>query len=249
MNVICVIPARYGSTRFPGKPLTLIGQKPMIRWVYERAVTAAKIDRVLVATDDERIASAVRSFGGEAVLTPSELPSGTDRVAAAVKDENADVVINLQGDEPFVKADLLDALVQVFEDHPEVQIATPIKRIESDHDLFDPNLVRVVKDKNGWALFFTRATIPYLRDIEDRAKWLNNFPFFKHVGIYAYRKDFLMKMTHWSQSSLEKAEKLEQLRVLENGGKIFTIETDYESVSVDTPEDLKKVNKIIEKEE
>ncbi len=249
MNVICVIPARYGSARFPGKPLTLIGQKPMIRWVYERAVTATKIDRVLVATDDERIASVVRSFGGEAVLTPSELPSGTDRVAAAAKDENADVVINLQGDEPFIKADLLDALAQVFEEHPEVQIATPIKRIESDHDLFDPNLVRVVKDKNGWALFFTRATIPYLRDIGDRTKWLNNFPFFKHVGVYAYRKDFLMKMTHWSQSLLEKAEKLEQLRVLENGGKIFTIETDYESVSVDTPEDLKRVNRIIEKEE
>jgi 3-deoxy-manno-octulosonate cytidylyltransferase (CMP-KDO synthetase) len=242
MNIWCVIPARYGSTRFPGKPLALIGDKPMIQWVYEKAVQAKSIDRVLVATDDRRILQTVQSFGGQAVMTPSELPSGTDRVAFAVKNEAVDVVINLQGDEPFVQPELLDALAHVFVHRNDVHLATPVKRITRYEELVDPNLVRVVIDKEGWALYFTRSVIPYLRDVAEQSEWPEHFPFFKHVGIYAYRKPFLLEFTTWPPARLEQAERLEQLRVLENGRKIFTVQTEYESLSVDTPQDLEKLN-------
>ncbi len=245
MNVWCVIPARYGSTRFPGKPLALIGDKPMIQWVYEKALQAKSIDRVLVATDDRRILQTVQDFGGQAVMTPSELPSGTDRVAFAVKDEAVDVVINLQGDEPFVQPELLDALADVFAQRDDVHLATPIKRITRYEELIDPNLVRVVIDKDGWALYFTRSVIPYLRDVPEQSSWPEHFPFFKHVGIYAYRKEFLLEFTKWASGALEQAERLEQLRVLENGRKIFTVQTEYESFSVDTPQDLKKINQLL----
>ena len=245
MNVWCVIPARYGSTRFPGKPLALIGDKPMIQWVYEKALQAKSIDRVLVATDDRRILQTVQDFGGQAVMTPSELPSGTDRVAFAVKDEAVDVVINLQGDEPFVQPELLDALADVFAQRDDVHLATPVKRITRYEELIDPNLVRVVIDKDGWALYFTRSVIPYLRDVPEQSAWPEHFPFFKHVGIYAYRKEFLLEFTEWASGALEQAERLEQLRVLENGRKIFTVQTEYESFSVDTPQDLKKINQLL----
>ncbi len=245
MKVWCVIPARYGSTRFPGKPLALIGGKPMIQWVYEKAVQAKSIDRVLVATDDRRILQTVQDFGGQAVMTPSELPSGTDRVAFAVKDEQVDVVINLQGDEPFVQPELLDALADVFAQRDDVHLATPVKRITRYEELIDPNLVRVVIDKDGWALYFTRSVIPYLRDVPEQSTWPEHFPFFKHVGIYAYRKPFLLEFTTWPAAKLEQAERLEQLRVLENGRKIFTVQTEYESLSVDTPQDLEKINQLL----
>ncbi len=245
MKTLCVIPARYGSSRFPGKPLALIGSKPMIQWVYENAVQAKSIDTVLVATDDERIVRAVEDFGGRAVLTPSELPSGTDRVAYVARDETADVVINLQGDEPFVQPLLLDRLARVFEERDDVELATPVARINEIAQLTDPNLVRVVRDREGWALYFSRAVIPYLRDVADIAQWPQHFPFYKHVGIYAYRKAFLLEFTRWAPGLLEQAERLEQLRVLEHGKRIFTVETDYESLSVDTPDDLRKVNEIL----
>ncbi len=245
MKTLCIIPARYNSTRFPGKPLAKIGSKPMIQWVYENAVQAQAIDRVIVATDDERILTTVKSFHGKVLITPSQLPSGTDRAAFVAQKEDADVIINLQGDEPFVKPKVLNNLVRVFEVNQNIQVATPVKRITSYDELIDPNLVRVVRDHEGWALYFTRSVIPYLRDVKNPKEWPNQFSFYKHVGIYAYRKPFLLKFTHWKQSSLEKAERLEQLRVLENEHKIFTVETDYESMSVDTPEDLKKVNQFL----
>ena len=245
MKTLCIIPARYNSTRFPGKPLAKIGSKPMIQWVYENAVQAQAIDRVIVATDDERILTTVKSFHGKVLITPSQLPSGTDRAAFVAQKEDADVIINLQGDEPFVKPKVLNNLVRVFEVNQNIQVATPVKRITSYDELIDPNLVRVVRDHEGWALYFTRSVIPYLRDVKNPKEWPNQFSFYKHVGIYAYRKPFLLKFTHWEQSSLEKAERLEQLRVLENEHKIFTVETDYESMSVDTPEDLKKVNQFL----
>lgn len=245
MKIWCVIPARYASSRFPGKPLAKIGSKPMIQWVYEKAVQAQSIDRVLVATDDERILNTVQNFGGQAVMTPSSLPSGTDRVAYAVCNEDVDVVINLQGDEPFVQPQLLDALAQVFKERDDVQLATPVKRITNFEDLTDANLVRVVRDKDGWALYFSRSVIPFLRDVPNQKDWPQQFPYFKHIGIYAYRKPFLLQFTEWPPARLEQAEKLEQLRVLENGHRIFTIETDYESLSVDTPEDLGKINQIL----
>jgi len=240
---VCVIPARFFSSRLPGKPLALIGNKPMIQWVYEQAVKADQIDRVIVATDHEKIKDAVESFGGEVVLTDPNLASGTDRVAAAVQDINTDVVINLQGDEPFVEPELLNKIVLAFSD-PDIYMATPIKKIKNREDLPNPNFVKVVKDINNFALFFTRSTIPFLRDY-GREEWVHKFSYFKHIGIYAYRKSFLNKLTTLPVSQLEKAEKLEQLRVLENGYKIYTIETEYDSISVDTEDDLKRINQLI----
>ncbi len=245
MKTLCVIPARFGSSRFPGKPLALIGSKPMIQWVYENALQAESIDQVLVATDDERIVRTVESFGGRALLTPSELPSGTDRVAFIARNEEAEIIINLQGDEPFIRAQLLNDLVAVFRKRADVQLATPVARITSYAQLKDPNLVRVVRDQEGWAMYFTRSIIPFLRDVSDEREWPTRFPFYKHIGIYAYRKSFLLEFTRWAPSPLEQAERLEQLRVLEHGKRIFTLETDYESLSVDTPDDLRKVNEIL----
>ena len=244
MTSVCVIPARFASSRLPGKPLAKIGNKPMIQWVYEQAVKADKIDRVIVATDHADIEKEVESFGGEVVMTDPELASGTDRVAAAVQKIDTDIVINLQGDEPFVEPELLNKLVSAFSDS-EIYMATPIRKIESLEDLNDPNLVRVVKDVNNYALYFTRNVIPYLRD-HNKKEWINKFKYFKHVGIYAYRLTFLNILTTLSVSELEKAERLEQLRVLENGYRIYTIETEYDSMSVDTPEDLIKVNQLLE---
>ena len=244
MKAVCIIPARYGSTRLPGKPLALLGDKPMIRWVYEHAVKANAFSRILIATDDERIRKTCSDFGAEVVMTDPMLPSGTDRVARVVRDLSCEVVVNLQGDEPFVKPQLLDQLVAAFND-PEVQIATPIKKISNYKDITEPNLVRVVKDRNNYALYFSRAAIPHIRDEADVKKWLTQHTFYKHVGIYAYRRETLLQLTTLPQSSLEKAERLEQLRFLENGFRIFTVETDYESVSVDTEEDLRRVNELI----
>lgn len=241
MKSICVIPARYASTRFQGKPLALIAGKPMIQRVYERAKAAELIDRVIVATDNEKIRAVVESFGGQAVMTDPSLPSGTDRVAAVINNEDVDVVVNLQGDEPLIPSGLLSSLVKVF-DNSEIRMATPVKRIKTIEDLTDPNLVRVALDVNHYAMYFTRSVIPYLRDVNEREEWFKKFKYFKHIGIYAYRKSFLQQITRLPESSLEKAERLEQLRVLENGFKIYTVETDYESMSVDTPDDLRKIN-------
>lgn len=242
MKTICVIPARYASSRLPGKPLANIAGKPMIQWVYEQAAKADNIDNVIVATDNESIIEAVENFNGDAVMTDPQLPSGTDRVYAAIKTENADVIINLQGDEPFVSEKLLNELVKVFDD-PDVQIATPIKKIDDEQELRNPNVVKVVRDTSGYALYFSRATIPFIRDTDK--DWISNHSFYKHVGIYAYRKSCLEKLTQLHQSSLEQSERLEQLRFLENGFKIYTIVTDYNSISVDTEDDLKKVNALV----
>jgi 3-deoxy-manno-octulosonate cytidylyltransferase (CMP-KDO synthetase) len=239
-----VIPARYASSRFPGKPLALIGDKPMIQWVYEAATKAAQIEEVLVATDHEAIFKKVNGFGGKAIMTASDLPSGTDRVYQAVKNEQADIIINLQGDEPFVSASLLDSLVNVFKDKS-IRIATPVTLIKTQMEVSDPNIVKVVRDSNGFALYFSRAAIPYHRDNSN----YNNVdyqPYFKHIGIYAYSKSCLEQLTNLAESSLEKAERLEQLRFIENGYKIFTILTDYNSISVDTPDDLEKVNQMLQ---
>ncbi|MCD4691499.1 MAG: 3-deoxy-manno-octulosonate cytidylyltransferase [Calditrichales bacterium] len=244
MKSICVIPARYASTRFPGKPLALIAGKPMIQRVYERAKAAELIDHVIVATDNEKIRAVVESFGGQAVMTDPSLPSGTDRVAAAINNEDVDVVVNLQGDEPLISSRLLSSLVKVFA-NSEIRMATPVKRIKTIEDLTDPNLVRVALDVNHYAMYFTRSVIPYLRDVNKREEWFKKFKYFKHIGIYAYRKSFLQQITRLPESSLEKAERLEQLRVLENGFKIYTVETDYESMSVDTPDDLRKINELL----
>jgi 3-deoxy-manno-octulosonate cytidylyltransferase (CMP-KDO synthetase) len=242
MKIICVIPARYGSSRFPGKPLAKIAGSPMIEWVYRRAKAVPEFDRVIVATDDDRILQAVASFGGDAVMTPAELTSGTDRVAFLAGKIKAGIFVNLQGDEPLVTPEVLKALVEPFSD-PDVLMTTPVSRIDDPSDLTDANKARVIIDRKGDALYFSRAAIPVLRDIEDIQKWPESHIFYKHIGIYAYRRSFLMQLARMPISSLEVAEKLEQLRVLENGYRIRTVVTEYKTRSVDTPEDLQRINR------
>jgi 3-deoxy-manno-octulosonate cytidylyltransferase (CMP-KDO synthetase) len=244
MKIICIIPARYKSTRFPGKPLAPIAGSPMIEWVYRRAVAPAVFDDVIVATDDDRIVQAVHNFGGIAELTPADLPSGTDRVAFIAQKKKADVVVNLQGDEPLIAPGLLRIICTPYSD-PDVVMTTAVKRISSLEELTDPNLVRVAIDRNGDALYFTRAAIPYCRDEPDLHKWLDRFTYFKHIGLYTYRRTFLLRLSELPQGQLEIVEKLEQLRVLENGYKIRTVPTEYDSISVDTPDDLLLVEKFI----
>lgn len=240
MKAICVIPARYASSRLPGKPLALIGEKPMIWHVYNQALKAQNISKVIIATDHAKIYDTVTNFGGIAIMTDPNLPSGTDRVYAASEDEQADIIINLQGDEPFVNPELLNALVEVF-NNPAVDIATPIKQIENGEIIRDPNCVKVIRNKQNFALYFSRAAVPYNREEIKAARY------YKHIGIYAYRKNVLKQLTQLQESMLEKSEKLEQLRFLENGYSIYTVETEYDSLGVDTPEDLELVNKIYKK--
>lgn len=235
MKTIIVIPARYASTRFPGKPLTHIRGMTMIQRVYEQAVKSGAAKKVLVATDDERIFSHVKDFLGEVVMTSAMHKSGTDRCFEALEkiDENFDIVINLQGDEPFIQTEQLHKLISCFSDH-NCRIATLVKKIEKKEDVENPNVVKVVKDVNNYALYFSRSTIPFTRENE-------NLPtYFKHLGLYAYRAETLKDITSLPPSSLEFAESLEQLRWLESGYKIKVAETELESIAIDTPADLKR---------
>lgn len=244
MNTLGIIPARYQSVRFPGKPLIIIGGKTMIRRVYDRC--SLSLNNVIVATDDKRISKEVESFGGRVIMTSQNHQSGTDRCAEAVTlyqkshNEPVDIVINIQGDEPFLDPVMLSHLSKSFND-PEIQISTLIKKISSEEEIFNPHLPKVVADKNGMALYFSRSPIPYVRHIE-KTKWAGEYPFYKHIGIYAFRTEILMEITQLSPSSLEKAESLEQNRWLENGYTIHVVETQHESISIDTPEDLEKIN-------
>ncbi len=243
MEVLILIPARYASTRFPGKPLAMIGGKPMVQHVVEKA--AAVSENVYVATDDGRIYDCVIGFGGKAVMTSAEHRSGTDRCYEAYRHvveqtgKKYDVVVNIQGDEPFIQPEQVKALVACFEDD-KVEIATLAKRFERNADIFDPNKVKVVCSAKGTALYFSRSAIPFCRGIEKEC-WLEMTPFYKHVGMYAYRPEVLKEITALPQGRLEKAESLEQLRWLENGYTIAVRETAHESIGIDTPEDLKRV--------
>lgn len=246
MKFLGVIPARYASTRFPGKPLADINGKPMIQKVYEQVLQA--LEHVYVATDDKRIEEVVKSFGGKVIMTSPNHQSGTDRIAEAAKLINLnlkfdfDVVINIQGDEPFIQPEQINSLKSCF-NNPSTEIATLIKKITNSDEIFDPNKVKVVTAKDARALYFSRSPIPFVRG-ENRAEWLNNNEFFKHIGMYAYRFDSLMKITQLEQSNLELSESLEQLRWLENGYWIQTEITEHESVGIDTPEDLKRVREM-----
>jgi 3-deoxy-manno-octulosonate cytidylyltransferase (CMP-KDO synthetase) len=235
---IIIIPARYSSTRFPGKPLALIGDKPMIQHVYERCREVCQ--QVVVATDDERIANAVTGFGGEFIITSADHQSGTDRCAEAVSLLSSkfefDIVINVQGDEPFISAEQIKAVIGCFDD-PATEIATLITPIRSTDTLFNPNKVKVVKGTTDFALYFSRSPIPFQRDIA-REDWIDNASYFLHIGMYAFRSDILQAITQLPPSALEKAEKLEQLRWMENGYRIKTEITLSENIGIDTPEDL-----------
>jgi 3-deoxy-manno-octulosonate cytidylyltransferase (CMP-KDO synthetase) len=240
-----IVPARYDSMRFPGKPLVMIGGKKMIQRVYEQACKS--VDIVFVATDDKRIYDEVLKFGGQALMTSPQHQSGTDRCAEAVDKiaertgKKIDIVINIQGDEPFIKPEQIDLLKSCFNDR-KVEIATLIRKTESGEDIFNPNQPKVVLDSEGNAIYFSRATIPFIRD-SDLSDWSKKHVFYKHIGMYAYRTDVLKKITKLPASSLEKAEALEQNRWLENGFRIRTAVTQWESISVDTPDDLERALK------
>ncbi len=243
MNFTAIIPARYASTRFPGKPLALLGNKPVIQHVYEQATSV--LNEVWVATDDDRIREAVEKFGGRVVMTRADHKSGTDRIeeAAEKTGTQADVVINIQGDEPFVQPSQIKTLMQLF-DNADTQIGTLGKYFENIEAVNNPNSPKIVTDKQGFALYFSRSVIPYIRGAQDN-EWLSHFPFLKHLGLYAYRREVLHEITQLPQSSLEIAESLEQLRWLENGYRIRVGLTDVETVGIDTPEDLQRAEEFL----
>ncbi len=245
MKFIGIIPARYASTRFPGKPLAVLGGRPVIQHVYEKVSSA--LGEAWVATDDERIMSAVASFGGRAVMTRSDHRSGTDRIyeAATAIGTTADVIINVQGDEPFVHASQLDTVCRLFDDS-QTQIATLGKRFETMEQAENPNSPKIVTDVNGYALYFSRSVIPFVRG-KERDQWLGAFPFLKHIGLYAYRREVLAEITRLPQSPLELAESLEQLRWLQNGYRIKVGLTDVETIGIDTPEDLARAEAFLSK--
>ena len=237
MKVVGIIPARYASTRFPGKPLALIKGKPMIQRVYEQALKS-KLDAVVIATDDVRIADAVMDFGGQYVMTSPNHRSGTDRCCEALDllKTKYDAVVNIQGDEPFIDPKQIDLLVDLIvrDDTP---LASLAKRIDDADELFSPNAVKVVVNQEGNAMYFSRSPIPFMRNV-DRDEWLVKGRFYKHIGIYAYKADVLHQVAHMDPSSLEQAESLEQLRWLENGLAIRMALSDAENISIDTPDDL-----------
>jgi 3-deoxy-manno-octulosonate cytidylyltransferase (CMP-KDO synthetase) len=245
LSSVGIIPARYGSTRFPGKPLAMIRNKSMLQRVYEKS-KQSNLDKVVVATDDLRIYDHVIAFGGEAIMTSVDIGSGTERCAAALNliGTEYEIVLNIQGDEPFISPELLNQLILLFNDFT-VQIASPCKLIDNDDDLLNPNIVKVVIDENHFALYFSRAAIPFIRDLHENDR-VSQHNFFSHIGIYAFRSDILSEIVELPVHALEKAESLEQLRWLANNYSIRLIKTGYQSISVDTPDDLDRINSQID---
>jgi len=235
MEIAVIIPARYASSRFPGKPLALISGKPMIEHVYRRIAGMEEINQIIVATDDERIYRTVLSFGGRAEMTPSDLNSGTDRIARVARSLSADIIVNVQGDEPLLKQEMVREAVKPFFNDPAVIMSTLKKRIVDKKEIDNPNVVKVVTDKKNNALYFSRYPVPFPRN--------KGAVYYKHIGLYVYNRKFLLDYSQWEQTPLEKSESLEQLRVLENGYNIRVVETNYNSVGVDTPEDIEEVEK------
>jgi 3-deoxy-manno-octulosonate cytidylyltransferase (CMP-KDO synthetase) len=243
MKIFAFIPARFQSTRFPGKPMARIAEKPMIQHVFERAVSCSELSGVYVATDDERISTCVKGFGGKAVMTKESHHSGTDRIAEAALImglENEDVIVNVQGDQPIFDPSIISKLVKPLAEDSSITMATLKRRITDERDIQNPNHVKVTTDKHGFALYFSRYPIPYYRDTESFGIH------YKHLGFYAYRMEFLIHFTRLSEGELESAEKLEQLRALEHGFKIKVVETSFDSIEVDVPEDVKKVEEFLQ---
>lgn len=238
MKIAAIIPARWASTRFKGKILAKIAGKPMIQHVWEKVRKSKALSDIVIACDEKKVLKVCQDFGAWAVLTSKKHPSGTDRIAQAAKIVDADVIINVQGDEPLIHHSVIDQLAAVFKKNKDLNMATVIKLLEKKEDIDNPNVVKVVIDRNGFALYFSRSPIPFNRDKE-------KVNYYKHFGIYGYRKDFLFAFRNLPVSKLEKAEKLEQLRVLEAGYKIKTVQTDIETVGVDTKEDLLKVESLL----
>jgi 3-deoxy-manno-octulosonate cytidylyltransferase (CMP-KDO synthetase) len=246
VKAIGVIPARWGATRFEGKVIADLLGKPVIQHVWENARKARTLDDLVVACDDERIAQVVESFGGKAVYTSPNQPSGTDRLAEVVNPLDIKIAVNIQGDEPLVKPIMIDNLVLALEEEKEAQMATIIKRVEDESELTNSNVVKAVVDKNGYALYFSRYAIPYNRTGETDPK--KRPVYYKHIGLYAFTKDFLFTFRNLPHSSLENAEKLEQLRALEYGYKIKTVETKFDTIGIDRPEDIRRAEEAILRE-
>ena len=256
MAVVAIIPARYGSTRLPGKPLARIGGKPMIQHVYESAAKAKALDRVLVATDDRRIEETVRGFGGEVVMTSREHASGTDRLAEAARKIKADWIVNVQGDLPFIRSETITRAVQPLRRDRSLPMGTVRTPIQDETEWRDPNIVKVIVDCRGFALYFSRSPIPYARN---HAVDLSGTPLksrshsrlwgFRHLGLYVYRRDFLLKFARLRPTALEQIESLEQLRALAYGYRIFVANVDEHSVEVDTPKDLAKAEAFLRRTE
>ena len=240
MKTVVVIPARLESSRLPNKVLLDVNGKSLIQRVWERVKSAKKIDEIYIATDNQKIVEVVNSFGGNAILTSTKHQSGTDRIAEAVENIDTDLVINVQGDEPLIDPNLIDSFVELFKNDYEVYFASAMHRIGTLEDLDNPNVVKVISDLKNNAIYFSRSRIPFSRDGEISVE-----NYFQHIGIYAYKKDFLLRYSQLPQTYFEKIEKLEQLRAIENGFKIRMVETDYRSVGVDTLEDLERVRGLI----
>jgi 3-deoxy-manno-octulosonate cytidylyltransferase (CMP-KDO synthetase) len=252
MSVVAIIPARYGSTRLPGKPLAWIGGKPMIQHVYESTSRAKELDRVVVATDDLRIEETVKKFGGEVVMTAKDHPSGTDRLAEVARKVRADLLINVQGDLPFIQAGTITRAVRQMKRDPSIPMGTVCTAIFDQDEWLNPNIVKVVTDRNGFALYFSRAPIPYSRNDAIDLKGSKVRPSVKrrlwgnrHLGLYVYQRDFLLKFARLRPTALERIESLEQLRPLAYGYRIHVVEVDERSVEVDTPEDLQKAERYL----
>ena len=233
MKVIGIIPARFSSTRFAGKVLADLGGKPVVQHVWENAKNSKILDDLIIATDDERVMEAAKDFDAKVVYTSPDQPSGTDRLIEVVNPIDVEVIVNVQGDEPMVRPEMIDELARTVLEDKDVYMVTLAKKIEDRSEAKDPNVVKLVKDKNGFALYFSRSLIPY-------PGFETTPQYFKHLGLYAYRKDFLFEFTNLSKSYLEMTEGLEQLRVLENGYKIKVVETEFDTIGIDTPEDLEK---------
>ena len=243
MKFIGIIPARYASSRFPGKPLAMLGGKMVIERVVEQV--SSILDNVYVATDDQRIYDAVTGFGGRSIMTRTDHQSGTDRIREAYEKigEDFDVIINIQGDEPFIQRSQIKTVMECFYDE-NTQIATLGKPFETMEAVKNPNSPKIVIDNNGYAMYFSRSVIPFVRNVDEK-EWINKYPFMKHIGLYAYRSNVLKEITELPQSSLELAESLEQLRWLQNGYKIKVGTTDVETVGIDTPDDLKRAEEYL----
>jgi 3-deoxy-manno-octulosonate cytidylyltransferase (CMP-KDO synthetase) len=243
MKVLGIIPARYASTRFPGKPLALLAERPMIQWVYERACRARLLSEVIVATDDLRILDAVRQFGGRAVMTRHDHQSGSDRIAEVAANTDAEIVVNIQGDEPLIEPEAIDCGVRVLLENPNAQVGTLVAPIRVAADLADANIVKVVLAQDNTALYFSRSAIPFCRRAATEEEWLRQHAYFKHLGLYVFRRDLLLQFVQWQPGALEKTESLEQLRLLEHGVKIYVATTEYEARGVDTSEDLEELRR------
>jgi 3-deoxy-manno-octulosonate cytidylyltransferase (CMP-KDO synthetase) len=254
MAVVAIIPARFGSTRLPGKPLANIGGKPMIQHVYESTSKARVLDRVLVATDDRRIEAAVKAFGGEVMMTSPVHASGTDRLAEVARKIKADWLVNVQGDLPFIHAATITRAVQPMRRNRTIPMGTVCTAIYDEAEWHNPNIVKVLMDRQGFALYFTRSSIPYVRNSgidpsgrKSFARTKRRLWGFRHLGLYVYRRDFLLKFARMRPTALERIESLEQLRALENGYRIYVAEVDERSVEVDTPEDLKRAESYLKR--